>query len=64
MQFVATARSTEIVEFYEALLPFVPKLTKEARGYLLEKKEVEKEKPALKAIASRGRKRSKPSGRK
>lgn len=36
MQFVATARSTEIVEFYEALLPFVPKLTKEARVYLLE----------------------------
>ena len=29
-----------------------------------EKKEVEKEKPVLKAIASRGRKRSKPSGRK
>lgn len=33
---MATARSTEIIEFYEALLPFVPKLTKEARGYLLE----------------------------
>lgn len=29
-----------------------------------EKKEVEKEKPALKAIATKGRKRSKPSGRK
>lgn len=29
-----------------------------------EKKEVEKEKPVLKAIASRGRKRSKPLGRK
>ena len=29
-----------------------------------EKKEAEKETPVLKAIASRGRKRSKPSGRK
>lgn len=33
---MSSAKNTQLIEFYEALLPFVPKLTKEARDYLVE----------------------------
>ena len=36
IQFVTSTKKPEMIEFFEGLIPFVPKLTKEAKDFLLE----------------------------